>query len=62
MHPAFFLLAPGEPGASTPEYVTVLAKCSTSVVRTTDLYTEGGDALDLARREEREYREYLSDE
>ena len=29
MHPAFFLLAPGEPGASTPEYVTVLAKCST---------------------------------
>ena len=28
----------------------------------TDLYTEGGDALDLARREEREYREYLSDE
>ena len=34
----------------------------TSVVRTTDLYTEGGDALDLARREEREYREYLGDE
>ena len=33
-----------------------------SVVRTTELYTEGGDALDLARREEREYREYLSDE
>ena len=31
MDPAFFLLAPGEPGASTPEYVTVCAKCSTKV-------------------------------
>ena len=29
MLPAFFLLAPCDPGASTPEYVTVIAKRST---------------------------------
>ena len=29
MRPAFFLLAPGDPGASTSEYVTVIAKRST---------------------------------
>ena len=36
MLPAFFLLAPCDPGASTPEYVTVNAKLSTSM--TTALY------------------------
>ena len=29
MHPAFFLLAPCDPGASTPEYVTGIVKRST---------------------------------
>jgi hypothetical protein len=29
MHWAFSLLAPGDPGASTPEYVTVIVKYST---------------------------------
>jgi hypothetical protein len=43
MHWAFFLLAPCDPGASAPEYVTVIVKRSTKPL---DLLVRGNEIED----------------
>jgi hypothetical protein len=44
MHWAFSLLAPGDPGASTPDYVTVTVKYSTKLGRRTSEFEKTRNA------------------